>query len=327
MTYENLTAKKSELEKAAELPAQVRDDLRKEIELEIAYAGGYLDGSTLTRKETAGILYEDKAVERHSLTEHIRVLNSAKVFEMISELAPKVNHQIDDGDVKNIHRIVVRNLDDKNGGMYRGFALNFPVGSHDMPDSVRVQRMMSDFGMWLFTARTLHPAALAAEAHLRLMTIMPFGTGNAETARFLMNLILMRHGYPPALFSRREKKEYWETLEKAIFKNDREDYDKLVGRAVARSLDQHIRATRNRAVQETEHDPYFMRIGQLAKESGERVSTLRYWTGMGLLETAGKTSADYTLYSSEILPKIQRLKELKAQRFTLDEIRAKMRDE
>ena len=142
-----------------------------------------------------------------------------------------------------------------------------------------------------------------------------------------MHLILMRHGYPPALFSRREKKEYWETLEKAIFKNDREDYDKLVGRAVARSLDQHIRATRNHAVQETEHDPYFMRIGQLAKESGERVSTLRYWTGMGLLETAGKTSADYTLYSSEILPKIKRLKELKAQRFTLDEIRAKMREE
>ena len=34
-----------------------------------------------------------------------------------------------------------------------------------------------------------------------------------------------------------------------------------------------------------------------------------------------------TLYSSEILPKIKRLKELKAQRFTLDEIRAKMREE
>ena len=46
-----------------------------------------------------------------------------------------------------------------------------------------------------------------------------------------------------------------------------------------------------------------------------------------MLETAGKPSAAYTLYSSEILPKIKRLKELKAQRFTLDEIRAKMREE
>lgn len=327
MIYQHLSAKKSELDKLPVLPADAQEELRKKVELEIAYVGGVFDGSALTRKETAGILYEDKTVEKHSLTEHIQALNAAKVFEMISELALKVNHQIDDSDVKNIHRIVVRNLDDKNGGMYRGFKRNFPVGTHEMPDSARVQRMMNDFGMWLFAARTLHPAALAAEAHLRLMSIQPFGMGNACTARFLMNLILMRHNYPPALFSRREKKEYWDTLENAIFKNDRTGYDKLISRAVNRALETYIQAASHRVFEEMDRDPYFLRIGQLAKETGERVSTLRYWTGLGLLETAGKTSADYTLYSSEILPRIKRLKELKEQRFTLEEIRAKLREE
>lgn len=327
MVYENLSAKKSELDRLPALSAEKQEELRKKIELEIAYVGGFFDGSTLTCKETAEILYEDKTVEKHSLTEHIRALNSAKVFEMISELAQKVNHQIDDTDVKNMHRIVVRNLDDKNGGMYRGFKLDFPVGAHEMPDSVRVQRMMNDFGMWLFAARTLHPAALAAEAHLRLMSIMPFGMGNACTARFLMNLMLMRHGYPPALFARREKKEYWDSLESAIFKNDRTGYDKLICRAVNRAMEKYMQASESRVFEEIDTGPYFLRIGQLAKETGERVSTLRYWTGLGLLETAGKTSADYTLYSSEILPRIKRLKELKEQRFTLEEIRAKLQEE
>ena len=137
----------------------------------------------------------------------------------------------------------------------------------------------------------------------------------------------MRHGYPPALFSRREKTEYWETLEKAIFENDREGYDKLICRAVNRALELHLHTSQNKVVEEIEHDPYFLRIGQLAKECGERVSTLRYWTNMGLLETAGKTSADYTLYSSDILPRIKRLKELKDQRYTLGEIRRKLREE
>ena len=293
----------------------------------MAYVGGYFDGSSLTCKETAEILYEDKTVEKHSLTEHIRVLNSAKVFEMISELAKKVNHQIDDSDVKNIHRIVVRNLDDNNGGMYRGFVINFQKGNHELPDSVRVQRMMNDFGMWLFSARTLHPAAIAAEAHLKLMSIQPFGQGNACVARFLMNLLLMRHGYPPALFSRREKAEYWETLEKAIYNNDREGYDKLVCRAVNRALELHLNATDQKEVEVFDQEPYFLRIGQLAKESGERVSTIRYWTNMGLLETAGKTSADYTLYSSDILPRIKQLKDLKEQRYTLEEIRQKLQED
>lgn len=327
MIYENLNAKKSELDQKPPLSADVLEDLRKKIELETAYVGGYFDGSSLTCKETAEILYQDKTVVGHSLTEHIQVLNAAKVFEMISDLAGKVNHQIDDSDVKNIHRIVVRNLDDNNGGMYRGFVINFQTGTHELPDSVRVQRMMNDFGMWLFSARTLHPAAIAAEAHLKLMSIQPFGQGNACVARFLMNLILMRHGYPPALFSRREKAEYWETLEKAVFNNDREGYDKLIYRAVNRALELHLNAKEKKEVGEIEQDPYFLRIGQLAKECGERVSTLRYWTNMGLLETAGKTSADYTLYSSDILPRIKRLKELKDQRYTLEEIRRKLRDE
>ena len=116
-------------------------------------------------------------------------------------------------------------------------------------------------------------------------------------------------------------------MEYAIFKNDRTGYDKLISRAVNRALETYIQAASHRVFEETDRDPYFLRIGQLAKETGERVSTLRYWTGLGLLETAGKTSADYTLYSSEILPRIKRLKELKEQRFTLEEIRAKLREE
>ncbi len=211
--------------------------------------------------------------------------------------------------------------------MYRGTKRVFPVGTHEMPDSATVQRKMDEFGMWLFTAHTLHPAALAAEAHLRLMSVLPFAVGNGCTARCMMNLILMRHGYPPALFSRREKKEYWTTLENAIFKNDRAGYDRLICRAVHRTLEMYIRAAQRHDYAEVDRDPYYMRIGQLAKESGERVSTLRYWTGLGLLETAGKTSADYTLYSSEVLPRIKRVNELKNQRFTLDEIRLKLQED
>ena len=326
MIYDNLNAKKSELDKRPPLSQEASEKLRKKIELETAYVSGYFDGSGLSCKETAEILYEDKTVADHSLTEHIRVLNAAKVFEMISDLSKKTSHQIDDADVKNIHRIVVRNLDDNNGGMYRGVTLKFQTGDYDLPDSVRVQRMMNDFGMWLFSARTLHPAAIAAEAHLKLMSIQPFGQGNASVARFLMNLILMRHGYPPALFSRREKAEYWDTLEKAVFKNDREGYDKLICRAVNRAMEAYINAAEEKVFEEEELEPYFLRIGQLAKECGERVSTLRYWTNLGLLETAGKTSADYTLYSSDILPRIKQLKELKKQRYTLEEIRRKLQE-
>ena len=54
---------------------------------------------------------------------------------------------------------------------------------------------MGDFAAWLATAPDTPEAAFAA--HLRLVEIRPFNDGNGRTARLLMNLILIRGGYPP----------------------------------------------------------------------------------------------------------------------------------
>ncbi len=322
MDYSELSAKKGRLDGMRPFSEETESKIKKEIILELACTGNCFDGISLNRRETSMILFDDEPVAGHSLTEHIQTLNAAKAFNKILEKSKRLNRPLDDNDIKNIHRIIVRGLDDDNAGMYRGVPLSFRrERGAMMPDPVRVQRMMDDLGMWLYTVRTLHPVMMAAEAHLRLMSIQPFATGNVRTARMLMNFILLSEGYPPALFSRREKKEYWMSLEKAIFENDREDYDRLIYRAVNRALDFYLKAGAGNATDDVESEPYFLRIGQLAKETGERVSTLRYWTGLNLLETAGKTSADYTLYSSEVIPKIKRLKELKEQRYTLDEIR------
>ena len=325
MAYEDLTQKKNELEKLPPLNGDVEEELRKTVDLELTSVGDCFDGGALTRRETEQVLFKDKVVPQRSLTEHIQALNISKAFEMIQELAARTGRPVDDSDVKNIHRVIVRELDDKNGGMFRGFAMTFPTGDQPLPEPVRVQRMMDDFGMWLYTVRTLHPVAMAAEAHLRLMSIHPFGKGNGKTARMLMNLILMKNGYPPALFSRREKKEYWQSLEAAIYNNDRTDYDKLICRAVNRALELYLKTAKKQTVDvEDESVPYFLRIGQLAKETGERVSTIRYWTTMGIIEPVGKTSADYMIYSSDVLGRIKKLKDLKAQRYTLDEIKLRL---
>ena len=50
-----------------------------------------------------------------------------------------------------------------------------------------------DFAIWLAAAPAT-PVAFAA--HRRLVDIHPFNDGNGRTARLLMNLILIRGGYP-----------------------------------------------------------------------------------------------------------------------------------
>ena len=54
---------------------------------------------------------------------------------------------------------------------------------------------MGDFAAWLALAPDTPHTAFTA--HRRLVDIHPFNDGNGRSARLLMNLILIRGGYPP----------------------------------------------------------------------------------------------------------------------------------
>jgi Fic family protein len=48
-------------------------------------------------------------------------------------------------------------------------------------------------------ASILHPVVMSAVLHERLVTIHPFVDGNGRTARLVMNLLLLQHGFPLAI--------------------------------------------------------------------------------------------------------------------------------
>ena len=54
---------------------------------------------------------------------------------------------------------------------------------------------MGDFAAWLHGEHDT--PEIAFTAHRRLADIHPFNDGNGRMARLLMNLILIRGGYPP----------------------------------------------------------------------------------------------------------------------------------
>jgi hypothetical protein len=137
----------------------------------------------------------------------------------------------------------------------------------------------------------------------------------------LMNLILMMEGYPPALIRKEDRLAYINSLEKAQLGGSRDDYDKIIMKAVDRSMDIYLNA-----LEEKEEKPHayvvkYLRIGELADKVHETNSTIRHWTKEGLINAAEKTPSGYQLYSFEIIKRIKRIKELKQHRYTLNEIK------
>lgn len=111
-----------------------------------------------------------------------------------------------------------------------------------MPNPRKVPDLMEKFSGWLSSVDKLHPVALAAQAHYRLVSIHPFLDGNGRSARLLMNLILMRYGYPPAIIRKRDRLAYINSLEQAQLGGSDDDYQQLIIEAVDRSLEIYLDA-------------------------------------------------------------------------------------
>src|SRR3954468_3144006 len=80
------------------------------------------------------------------------------------------------------------------------------------PDKIAIK--MKKLIEWLDDDETqhIHPVERAARAHYRLMAIFPWPKNSGKVARLLMNLMLLRDGFPPVVLHSIERQRYYEVL-------------------------------------------------------------------------------------------------------------------
>jgi Fic family protein len=118
-------------------------------------------------------------------------------------------------DIRGLHRLVVLRSQPVIAGSYadQGRYILTDIGRHAFPSPAEMPALMGDFVAWLSNAADTPATAFAA--HRRLVDIHPFNDGNGRTARLLMNLILIRGGYPPVAVRPQDRPTYLQTLQTA----------------------------------------------------------------------------------------------------------------
>ncbi len=82
-------------------------------------------------------------------------------------------------------------------------------------------------------AMSLHPVERAARVHSDFVKIHPFMDGNGRTGRLLMNLVLMKDGYPPAVLPVERKLAYYNTLDADHVHGEPEAFLELISQIVS----------------------------------------------------------------------------------------------
>ena len=236
-----LDEKKRRLDALGPLSAAAVNRLREQLTVEWIYNSNAIEGSTLSLRETQLILETGITIGGKSLREHFEVINHKDAIDYIEHLA-KQDEPLSAFHVRQIHQLVLSHINDESAGQYRSTPVQIVGSQHIPPDAWEIPHLMREWENWLNESTTgLHPVALAAQAHHKLVAIHPFVDGNGRTARLVMNLILFRHGYPPTVIMRVNRRQYYQVLMQADADRS-EGLVNFVGRAVEASLTMYLEA-------------------------------------------------------------------------------------
>jgi Fic family protein len=206
-------------------------------EVELTYSSNAIEGNTLTRSETAIVLEKGLTVRGKPLRDHMEATDHRDALRFVRDLAVG-GAPLREVDLRSIHRLVLGKTGGEAAGRYSEQP-RFVAGSRAaFPEPSAVPALMAEFAAWL--AATPSAPRAAFEAHLRLVSIHPFADGNGRTARLLLNLLLMRAGYPPLVVPPERRPDYIDALERAHADSDRSAYDSLMAGLLLDSLELHL---------------------------------------------------------------------------------------
>jgi Fic family protein len=224
---EQIDKLKSWLDSFRPLSPIIVEELKKLYDVQFTYNSNAIEGNTLTQSETELVLSKGITVGGKTLIEHLEVIGHKDAIDYVETLAQQ-SQGIGEWEIKQIHNLILRKIAPEEAGRYRQLDVKAAGTNYLYPAHYLISQLMSEFVDWLNSkeAQNLHSIEYATMAHYRFVSIHPFRDGNGRTARLLMNLLLLRAGYPIVIIDNQERNDYINAI--AYGQSNQDDTSRLL---------------------------------------------------------------------------------------------------
>lgn len=237
--FKKLDELKLKLDSFRPLDLSIVKNLHEDLVLRWTYHSNAIEGNTLTLKETK-VALEGITIGGKTLREHFEAINHKDAILFMEDLAQK-EERLSEYSIKQIHSLILKNIDDENKGKYRTTNVIISGAEHKPPQSFEVQSKMQEFiKKYNENITKLHPIELASFVHIEFVKIHPFIDGNGRTSRLLMNLELIKAGFPPVVIKLEDRLEYYKALDIAHTENDYKPFLELMKKVVEKSFEPYF---------------------------------------------------------------------------------------
>ena len=216
-TIKTLQEKLKLLNSFRPIPPSIVKKIKEQFEIEMTYNSNAIEGNSLTLKETYLVISEGITIKGKSLKDHLEAKDHKEALDFLYELIDKDKKiTVSEYLIRQLHQLVVNKSHSDIAGKYREGNVIIIGSQHAPPEGFQVPHEMRELIAWLNkNQKNHHIIELAALLHHKLVYIHPFADGNGRMARLVMNVLIMKAGYPLAIILRNDRKRYYRVLSEA----------------------------------------------------------------------------------------------------------------
>ncbi len=252
--------KKKQIDKHRPFPDAIINHLKEFISIEWTYNSNAIEWNSLSLRETKLVLQEGITIKGKTLREHFEIKNHEKTINYLEKIV-KTNYKLKNSDIFDIHSLVLDWIEEDFKGRYRNGQIRILGANFVPPSALKISDLMEELIDWNNrNPENLDIVTLVSRVHHKFVWIHPFFDGNWRTGRLIMNLLLMKYWYPPAVILKNDQQKYYNALNQA----NKSNYDKLIlviAQAIERSLDIYLNAIKQK------HNEDFVPLSKLANKS------------------------------------------------------------
>jgi Fic family protein len=269
--FNKIDALKNEIDALRPISADLEAKIMQKFRLDWNYNSNAIEGNQLTFGETKTFLLHGITADGKPLKDHLDIKGHNNALLLLEDIINE-ERPITESFIRELHQMIlqedyyndaVTTTGEKTKrlikvGEYKQAPNHVKTATGEIfrfasPEETPAE--MDKLIQWLRSEtekgnnEALHPVAIASLFHYKFIRIHPFDDGNGRLARILMNMLLMRAGYPPSIIKADKKEVYYTALRKADG-DDLSAFVEYVGTVLVNSMNLYLKGARGESIED-----------------------------------------------------------------------------